>query len=691
MPNLLLEIFSEEIPARMQRPAAAQLEGAFSKALSEIGISYESAKTFVTPRRLAIYVRGLPKVKPALFSEKRGPREGAKIEALQGFAAAQNISVADLVLRDTDKGKFYFAEINEAEAPLAPLLAEILSNILQQFSWPKSMAWGANKLRWVRPVHRILCLLDAEIVPVVLDYISADRLSEGHRFLAPDVFSLAHADEYEETLKKNYVIADSNKREEEILAQANALAEPIFLRVKNDGALLEEVSGLVEFPCVLRGEIDAVFMSLPGEVLISVMRTHQRYFALQTKQNTMAPYFLTVANIPVAEKTSGQIIEGNLRVLRARLEDARFYWEQDLKIKAEERTKALNKIVFHASLGTVGQKVLRITELAKRLSVWIPGADLLEVEQAASACKDDLASGMVGEFPELQGIIGGYYARHKGACAAVADAISDHYRPLGPRDYVTNAPVSQAIALADKFDNLVGLFAAGEKPTGSRDPYALRRAALGIVRIIIENQLRLPLSTILMQVASGYLNIIEIKDALLLEVSEFIIERFKQQLRQDGARQDHLQAAFAAVLEYDDLYQLHLRTTSVREFLGSAEGKILASAYKRAANLLAAEEAKDKISYRAETVDIGLLCESAEKDLYHAIATQEQKLPSLLAEEKFVVAMKSLADLAPVINRFFDEITVNDSKQGMRKNRLTLLAYFISLLNPVADFSLLEG
>jgi glycyl-tRNA synthetase beta chain len=537
------------------------------------------------------------------------------------------------------------------------------------------MRWGSGDTAWVRPLHSILCIFDGKIVPVSFAGVTAGNVTYGHRFLSPGAITVTNPAEYEAALLKAKVIADREKRKATILEQAEKAAAAQNLTLKKDDGLLEEVTGLVEWPVVLVGTIDAKYMDLPREVLVSEMRAHQKYFALENKDGSLSDKFLITANMET--KDAGHaIIAGNERVLRARLADGRFFWDQDRKKTLDEWAQGLKSVTFHAKLGSIADKVERIQALALLLTDYVPNADKKLVERAAKLCKADLVTGMVGEFPELQGVMGRYYALHQKENAAVADAIRDHYKPQGPNDSVPTNPVSICVALADKLDTLVSMFAIGEKPTGSKDPFALRRAALGIIRIILESNIRLPLSAIIPAQGGD-------------DILTFFADRLKVQLKDSGIRHDLISAVFAQ--GEDDLVRIVARAKALQDFLSTDDGANLLTAYKRAVNIVGIEEKKDKTAYAAGDLKTSALKEKEEIDLAQMLAQQAAHIEKLRGSEQFVDAMKLLAELRQQVDRFFDKIMVNCDDKELRANRLRLLSRIRGSMDSIANFALIEG
>ncbi|HEU5047806.1 MAG TPA: glycine--tRNA ligase subunit beta [Rickettsiales bacterium] len=670
MSDFLLELFSEEIPARMQSEAARHLAATFTDALKQAGIEHGKVKTFVTPRRLAVLAEGIPTIQPDITVEKKGPKTSAPQAALDGFLRKENLAVEQLEKRTVGKDEIYFAVVHQKGQPTATLLKSIIEKILAAFPWPKSMRWGSNPTRWVRPLHSILCILGNEIVPVEFAGFKAGNTTCSHRFLAPQTITINSPADYESALAKACVMADQEKRKAEIQKQAEALAASHKLKLKRDDGLLAEVTGLVEFPNLLLGNIDAQFMDLPPEVLTSEMRTHQKYFALLDSSGKLADKFLITSNMTTQDGGKA-IVAGNERVLRARLADGRFFFDQDRKKILAQWAEGLKDVTFHAKIGTIADKVDRIRKLAVELIRFVPGADKAAVELAANLCKADLVTGMVGEFPELQGVMGRYYALHEKLPVIIADAIREHYLPLGPDSPVPHSPVSICIALADKLDTLISMFAAGEKPTGSKDPFALRRSALGIIRIILENNLRLPLKSLLNE-----------------ELLAFFSDRLIVQLKEQGIRADIIKSVMAG--GDDDLVRVVARAKAIQDFLAAEDGANLLAAYKRAANILNIEEKKDNIRYNG-SIKTALLQQDEEKKLSESLASTTPETLKWLEKEEFSQAMTVLSSLRSPVDRFFDAVMVNAEDKDLRANRLSLLSQIRITLDGIADFSLIEG
>jgi len=683
MAELLLEVLSEEIPARMQTRAADDLKRLVADGLKAAGLAFTDARAFATPRRLALVVDGLPAARPDVSEERRGPRVGAPDNAIQGFLKGAGLSSLDQAeKRDTGKGEFWFAVLKKKGGPTADALPGVIDAALKALPWPKSMKWGSSTMQWVRPLQGIVALFDGKVLPGQIEPggqmapVTFGDTTRGHRFLSKGEIKVTGFADYVAKLEAAHVVLDPAQRKKIILDGAHKLTGEVQVTLKSDEGLLEEVAGLVEWPVPMLGTIDAAFMDVPAEVLTVSMRVHLRHFVTTKPDGALANRFVVVAN-NVARDGGKTIVEGNERVLRARLADAKFFWDLDRKTRLEERLPALKGIVFHARLGTQAERVQRIAALATAVADFVPGADKAQVMMAAELCKADLVSGVVGEFPELQGIMGRYYALHEKLPAAVADAIGDHYAPAGPNDRCPSAPVSMSVALADKLDALTSFWSIGEKPTGSRDPYALRRAALGVIRIVVENKLRLPLARFF-------------KEADLLD---FFAERLKVQMRDKGVRHDVIDAVLALGNE-DDLVRLLARVEALQSFLGTDAGKNLLTGYGRAANIVRAEERKDKtLAARIASVpDVALLELAEEKAVASALAEVERTVKPALQQENFSGAMQALAGLRAPIDAFFDKVTVNvQDRPDLRLNRLKLLNQIRATMDGVADFSKIEG
>ena len=690
MSEFLLEILSEEIPARMQSRAADGLKRLIGDGLASAGLKYSRLETFAGPRRLTVVANGLPDGQPDVTEERKGPGVDAPEKAVQGFLKANNLaSPEEAEVRELPKGRFYFAVIEKKGRPTADVLKDIVEAALAALPWPKSMRWGAGEVRWVRPLHGILCLFNGAVVPVFFAELKAGNKTVGHRFMAPDVISVTDFDDYVSKLEKAKVIVDPERRRTLIADGIAALAEAEGLSISDDPGLLNEVTGLVEWPVPLLGTIDAAFMDVPPEVLTSAMRKHQKYFALETKEGGFANRFALVANMET-DDTGRAIVAGNERVLRARLSDAKFFWDQDRQAKLASRVEKLRERVFQAGLGTVFDKVRRLETLVAFIAEKIQDTDVADVRRAAHLCKADLSTGMVGEFPDLQGIMGRYYAQADNEPQAVCDAIADHYSPLGPSDSCPSAPVSVCIALADKIDTLVGFFGIDQKPTGSKDPYALRRAALGVIRLILENGLRLPLRDLFTAAHSAYGDQLKIGQSQASnDLLSFFADRLKVHLKKQGVRHDLISAAFAVGSE-DDLVRLMARVHALGEFLGTNDGANLLTAYKRAANIVRIEEKKDGVSYSKDGGVTGLIAKEANA-LAGQISSIEASVQTALADENFSSAMAGLATLRQPVDAFFDAVTVNADDSAERAANLALLARIGTTMDQVSDFSKIEG
>ncbi|MBU6298378.1 MAG: glycine--tRNA ligase subunit beta [Alphaproteobacteria bacterium] len=751
MADLLLELFSEDIPARMQAQAAKDLERLVVGTLSDRGLLFEGAKAFAGPRRLTLTTHGLPARQPDVSEEKKGPRVGAPEKAIEGFLRSAGVTLEQCETRDDGKGTFYVAVIARKGRETADVLAEVLPETLAKLPWPKSMRFPGSPLRWVRPLHSILCTFDGEIVPFEFAGAKSGNTTRGHRFLSQGIIEARRFDDYVKKLRDAHVVLDADERKEIILHHAKQKAFALGLELIEDVGLLEEVAGLAEWPVALVGHIEDRFMDVPAEILQTSMRTHQKYFSLRDaggraagarlklvsprSDAKLANRFVVVSNM-VTTDGGKEIVAGNERVLRARLSDAKFFWDHDRKTKLADRVEALKDIVFHAKAGTMQDRVDRVTFVAMVLTKLL-GTDFEAVKRAAWLAKADLTTGVVGEFPELQGVMGRYYALHDGEQPDVADAIRDHYKPLGPNDQVPTAPVSVAVALADKIDSLVTLWRAGEKPTGSKDPFALRRAALGIIRIILENKLRvellIPIFTAIgaakpreerawekrMRDAFSSNSLLKgLTDDLLTaarrrrdvekeigkgsmegfsksdeeaigEVLAFLADRLKVALKEKGIRHDLIDAVFSLGGE-DDLVRLVARVESLQSFLASDDGANLLTAYRRAANILKAEEKKDKTSYDGKP-DPETLSLAEEKMLFVELATAAELVRAEIERERFVDAMGVMSRLRKPVDAFFDKVTVNDKDPALRQNRLLLLSQLRAALHLVADFSKIEG
>ena len=691
MAELLLELFSEEIPAGMQARAAADLHTGVTKILSGAGLGFGAAQSFATPRRLTLILADVETAQADREIERRGPRVDAPEKARDGFL--RGLGPVDYTLSEIEdkKGRFLLARFTQKGERTAELLARELPVLLASFPWPKSMRWSDGEARWVRPLRAILCRFDDAVVPFEFAGIPSGSMTYGHRFMAPEAIEVTDSAQYREALAAAHVILDSAERRRRIQAEVEKLAGDAGLSLIPDERLLAEVAGLVEFPVPYLGRIDEPFLALPPEVLQISMRVHQKYFALADAEGRLASRFAVVANT-VTEDGGAAVVAGNERVLRARLWDAQFFWDLDRKTRLEDRLPELDAVVFHEKLGSIGDKARRMAALAGLLAQSAHGVDPAAAEQAARFAKCDLVTGMVGEFPELQGVMGGYYAREEGLADDIAQAIADHYRPAGPSDRIPQTLLSSTTALADKLDTLAGFFAAGIKPTGSGDPFALRRAALGIIRLILENSLRLDLQPMVLAAITGFGTRFSGVDnaAVTEEVLAFIQDRLEVQQREAGTRHDLIRAV-ASQGGRGDLVRLVARVRALQELLGSEDGQNLLTAYRRGANILQIESKKDDVDYAREVaVDHALLAEPAERELAQALDRQTPEVNARLEQEDFVGAMRQLALLRPPVDAFFDAVMVNAQEPDLRRNRLHLLARLRQDFQFIADFAVIE-
>jgi glycyl-tRNA synthetase beta chain len=711
--ELLLEFLSEEIPARMQRAGLDQLKQRVKDFLGNEYLEPKELRGYVTPRRLTVIATGIPDKQADFNEERRGPKVGAPETARAGFARSAGIAIEDLIERDG----YYFAEITRIGRPARDVLPKAITEAIEETVWPKSMRFPAAPVHWVRPINSIICLFDGEIVPLSVGQVPVGRTTRGHRFLSEGEIAVDNAADYVDKLERAYVVLDHDHRRDRIAADLDRLAKAEGLNVKPDPGLLDEVAGLVEFPVVLIGAIDDASMELPPEVLATAMRTHQKYFSCLKPDGSPAPRFLFVANNLTADDGK-TIVAGNERVLKARLADARFFWDQDRKVPLASRVDALRDRVYHAKLGSVYDKVERMEKLsgflAEQLYSGVTSAetgvqgncsDLAALDsrfrgndgdelsrlarRATYLAKADLSTGMVGEFPELQGVVGRYYALHDGDDPRIADAIAEHYKPLGPNDTCPTAPVSVVVALADKLDSLGSFFRVGERPTGSGDPFALRRAAQGIIRIILESNLRLPLTSVFNKAVDPVPQfppdqVMQIVGLLI----RFIADRLWVQLRGQGVRHDLIDAVFA--VREDDLIRLLARVDALAKFLGTENGANLLVAYRRASNIVSIEEERDKRRYDDADYD-PRGSQDEETALSLALNQVAGEVRELVKEEKFAGAMSVLATLRRQVDEFFEKVTVNADDPALRENRLRLLSRIRAVMNQVADFSQIEG
>jgi glycyl-tRNA synthetase beta chain len=723
MPDLLLELFSEEIPARMQAKAADDLRRMVTDKLVAEGLVYEGAKAFATPRRLTLTVQGIPARQSDLKEERKGPRVGGPEAAIAGFLKATGLASLDeaTIQRDPKKGDFYVALIEKPGRATLDVLADMLPVIIRTFPWPKSMRWGERSARpgalsWVRPLHAIVATFGMEteepdVVKFAVDGIEGGQITYGHRFMAPAPISVRRFEDYETKLQAAKVVLDPQARKDIILADAKQLAFAQGFELVEDQVLLDEVAGLVEWPVVLMGSFDEEFLSIPGEVIRATIRNNQKCFVVSDpRTGRLTNKFILTANIEASDGGEA-IIAGNERVIRARLSDAKFFYESDLKTKLEDRLPKFENIVFHEKLGTQSERIARIERLAAEIAPLV-GADVEKTKRAARLAKADLLTEVVGEFPELQGLMGKYYALAQGEDASVAAASEEHYKPQGPNDRVPTDPVSIAVALADKLYSLVGFWIIGEKPTGSKDPFALRRAALGVIRVICDNNIRLKLVTELDRVTDVFppdlpgeqnteayaAHLISAKPDsgpkrearyfVAGELLSFFADRLKVQLRDQGARHDLVDAVFALEGQ-DDLLMIVRRVDALGKFLDTDDGKNLLAGTKRAANILRIEEKKDGRPYDGAP-DSALYSLDQEKALAKAIEQVKAEASTAVAKEDFATAMTAMAKLRPAVDAFFDKVKVNDDDARVRENRLKLLNEIRAATRAVADFSKIQ-
>ena len=738
MPDLLIELFSEEIPARMQARARQDLRKLVTDGLVEAGLTYRGAGAFSTPRRLTLAIEGLSAESPTTREERKGPRVDAPEKALEGFLRGAGLTRDQLEARDDKKGQVWFATIVKPGRPAAEIVAEVLETAIRNFPWPKSMRWGSGNLRWVRPLHSIICLLSDEggatVVPLEIDGIRAGDTTRGHRFMAPDAFTVTGFDDYAAKLRRARVMLDPAEREAAIRQEAANLAFARGWEIVPDDGLLAEIAGLVEWPVPLMGSIEDRFLSLPPEVLQTSMKEHQKFFSARNPKTGRIEGFVTVANIETPDHGE-TILHGNQRVLAARLSDAAFFWDNDLreaKAGMGAWVEGLKSVTFQSKLGSQADRVARIAALAREIAPLV-GADPDQAEEAAKIAKLDLRSAMVGEFPELQGIMGRYYALEAGKDAAVADAARDHYSPLGPSDAVPSAPVSVAVALADKLDTLTGFWAIDEKPTGSKDPFALRRAALGVIRLVLGNGVRLPLSALLHTVGEVHLDFFFFHQREKFAVSEheliaagfekpeyaqklkafekvnsenatafisalvameadllsFFHDRLKVFLKDQNIRHDIIDAVLH-MPGNDDLVLLVNRATALSDFLKTDDGTNLLQGLKRAANILAQAEEKDGVEY-SFGADPKYAETDQERALFAALETASPAIAQATASEDFPAAMSAIAALRAPIDAFFEAVQINSDNQILRRNRLNLLSQIRAAGAQIADFTRIEG
>ncbi|NOD83803.1 glycine--tRNA ligase subunit beta [Ruegeria sp. HKCCD6119] len=744
MPDLLIELFSEEIPARMQTRAGEDLKKRITDGLVEAGLTYSNAAALTTPRRLTLAVEGLLAQSPTIREERKGPKVGAPDKAIEGFLRGAGLTRDQLEERETPKGAVYFATIEKPGRPAAEIIAEVLEATIRNFPWPKSMRWGSGSLRWVRPLHSILCILSdesgAQVVPMQVDGIRSGDTTAGHRFMAPNRFSVTSFEDYAAKLKRAFVLLSQDERAEHIWNDAQNMAFAAGLEIVEDKGLLAEVAGLVEWPVVLMGKIDEEFLELPPEVLQTSMKEHQKFFSVKNPKTGRIERFITVANRETTDN-GATILAGNQKVLSARLADAKFFWENDLRVAKSDIaqwTRALENVTFHNKLGTQAQRIERIAALARELAL-VTGADPDQAEKAARLAKADLSSEMVYEFPELQGLMGRYYIEAAGEDAAVAAVAQEHYSPLGPSDDVPAAPLSVAVALADKLDTLAGFWAIDEKPTGSKDPFALRRAALGVIRLILNNDLRLKLDrffdaqlvraeaasnealhdghvaelldeiadhgvfgaafrTVKEKLAGDKAGTQQMTDFLRLErtvpdtsddLLSFFHDRLKVFLRDEGIRHDIIDACIA-MEGNDDLNLLVKRARALNAVIATEDGENLVQGFKRANNILTQAEEKDGVEY-SYGADVKFAETDSEKALFMALDGAQTQIDVALKSEDFPTAMAAMAGLRGPVDAFFEDVQVNTDNDVIRRNRLNLLSQIRQVCSSVADLSRIEG
>ena len=691
MAELLLELLCEEIPARMQTAAADRLLTALRQELGTVKV-----KTYVTPRRLTAVVRDLPKRQPDRKESRKGPRVGAPSAAVEAFARSLDLSFADLAVETLAKGDFHVAHWTRKGRATAAVLAEKLPDLVRGLAWPKTMRWGSGPMRWVRPLRRVLCLFDGKPIELDIANVPCGVTTVGHRVHAPEPFTVTSFADYEKKLREARVMVDEEKRFDTINEKAHELASKEGLEIKPDHALLEELAGLVEWPEVLIGSIDESFMGLPAKVLTAVIQNQQKYLTLEGADGSIAPRFIVVADVKAIDGGEA-IVAGSERVLRARFADAKFFWEQDTNRSLASYVPQLDKLVFHAKLGSMGDRTTRLEVLSDLIGAHLPNANPTRVRRAAKLCKADLLTQMVAEFPELQGLMGSYYSyyaspqEHADVCAAIAE----HYSPRGQNDICPTAPVSIALALADKIDTLVSMFAIGEKPTGSKDPYALRRAALGVIRLIIENGLRLRLREVFRH---AHLLLAEVQegvggeqdpDIVASDLLAFLVERLKVHLRGQGLRHDLISAVFA--LDEDDLINLKRRAYALGGFLETEDGDSLLIAHQRANNIVRIEEKKDGRMYEGDDLREEHLVEPAEKALLERHAVVQDLVSDAMRAEDYERACRAFAGLREPVDAFFEQVRVNVDDVALRENRLRLLDRVRTWFLLLADFSQIEG
>lgn len=686
MADLIFEIFSEEIPSRMQLNAAESLRSGFEDKLKALGIFYKSCRSFVTPRRLVLFADGMSLTQEDSVAERKGPSVSAPKEAIDGFLRSTGLTLDQLTVKETPKGDFYFAIIRQKGRPTTEILRDVITDIISGFSWPKSMRWGSSDQRWVRPIKNIACVFGNEVLDLKFGNFTANNKTSGHRFLGSGEITISTFDDYERDLERNYVLLDQARRKKFIQEEVLKIAASNNLNLIEDEALFNEVTGLVEWPCVMLGKIDEQYMNLPEEVLITTVKVNQRYFCLRDKTGKLSPYFIFVANIRPSTGAE-KIVEGNQRVLRARLSDAKFFFETDKQKGLESFIPKLSDMIFHAKIGSVKERAERIIDITEDIIKQISPTNKEDAIRAATLCKADLASGMVGEFPELQGIMGYYYAEAKGEKLNVATAIKDHYRPAGPNDNIPKNAVACSVAIADKIEALVSLFVAGERATGSKDPYALRRLALGIIRIIEENKISLDLKPVLKKalklLPSSALKGVD-KDKLIEELTDFISDRIKHQLKAQNYPAEVINCILGRPEEIN-IVELKNNVITLGQYSSSPQGAAAIDAFKRAQNILRIEEKKDGTQYSPKPSS-SLLVEGAERGLFKELAEVDSDAKAAMKEGTFKNALFAFTRLPTYINMFYDNTLINAEDKKVRENRLKLSALVVETYMKVADF-----
>ncbi len=700
MSEFLIEVLSEEIPARMQKNAAEYLEKTYKNKLEEADIGFSNIKSFSTSMRIGLVIEGLPAKAEDRIEEHRGPKTDAPEKAIEGFLKSKSTTLDGCKQLETPKGIYWVYEEKIVAKPIEEVLVKISEDMIVNFEWPKSMRWSDYSLRWVRPIKSVLALFDGKIIDFTVpntnaNIVSSD-LTKGHRFLSPAGITVTSFADYKEKLEKAFVFIERDDRKKQIVKLANDLAKEEKLSVREDEGLMEELTGLVEHPNAIVGEFDKEFLEVPAEALIASMRSHQKYISLLDSKGKLSNKFVVITNVPSVGKRIGNVASGNEKVLRARLSDAKFFWDQDLKKPLRDSVLKLSSIIFHAKLGTLKQKTDRVMNLSEIIAKTI-GASEDNARAAAELSKADLVSSMVSEFPDLQGIIGMYYAKAQDENDEVAQAINDHYKPVGASDDVPTEPISIAVALADKIDTIAGFFAIEEKPTGSKDPYALRRAALGVIRIILQNNIDVSLEELFDYAVKSYKsqgieNVVKASDDIKeMGILNFVSDRMKFALKAEGVKPDLIEAVFASlkVEQSIDLPEWQGRIASLQEFLETEDGTNLLAGYKRAANIVRIEEKKDKKEFSGEITEAQLQ-RKEETKLFETLQEVQGKIPKMLEDNNFSETLKVMSTLRAPIDSFFDEIVVNDSIAEIRENRLNILKSIEATVNQVAVLSLIK-